>query len=62
MSSKKIKITQIKSVIGYRMQARGTLYALGLKKMNHFVIHNDTPAIRGMVKSIQHLVNLEEIS
>ncbi len=45
MSKKnKIKITQIKSVIGYRIQARATLDALGLKKMNQYVIHNDTPA------------------
>ena len=59
--NKKIKITQIKSVIGYRIQARGTLDALGLKKMNQSVIHNDTPAIRGMVNSIQHLVKMEEL-
>ena len=57
----KIKITQIKSVIGYRIQSRGTLEALGLKKMNQSVIHNDTPEIRGMVKSIQHLVLMEEL-
>ena len=59
--NKKIKITQIKSVIGYRIQARGTLDALGLKKMNQSVIHNDTQAIRGMVNSIQHLVKMEEL-
>ena len=57
----KIKITQIKSVIGYRIQSRGTLEALGLKKMNQSVIHNNTPEIRGMVKSIQHLVLMEEL-
>ena len=57
----KLKITQIKSVIGYRIQARATLDALGLKKMNQSVIHNDSQAIRGMVKSIQHLVVMEEL-
>ena len=60
--NKKIKITQIKSSIGYRLQARGTLDALGLTKMNKSVIHNDTLAIRGMIKTIQHLVKTEDIS
>ena len=60
--NKKIKITQVKSSIGYRIQARNTLEALGLKKINHFVIHDDTPAIRGMVKSIDYLLNIEELS
>ena len=61
MSKNKLKIKQIKSVIGYRVQSRNTLEALGIKKMNQSVIHDDSPAIRGMVKSIQHLVSMEEL-
>ena len=59
--AKEISITQIKSQIGYKKKAKLTLEALGLKKMNQSVIHNDTPAIRGMVNSIQHLVTMEEL-
>lgn len=57
----KLKITQIKSSIGYRQRARKTLEALGLKRMHHTVIQPDNPAIRGMVNSISHLVKVEEI-
>ena len=62
MSKKnKIKITQTRSPIGYRVQSRSTLEALGLKKMNHSVIHNDVPSIRGMIKAVHHLVVVEEL-
>ena len=61
MAEKKIKITQIKSAIGYRKRTWKTLEALGIKKMNHSVTHKDTPAIRGMAKAIQHLVKVEEV-
>ena len=57
----KLKITQIKSPIGYRRRARKTLEALGLKRMHHTVIQPDNPAIRGMVNSISHLVKVEEV-
>lgn len=57
----KLKITQIKSPIGYRQRARKTLEALGLKRMHHTVIQPDNPAIRGMVNSISHLVKVEEV-
>jgi large subunit ribosomal protein L30 len=60
-SVKKLKITQIKSPIGYRKRAWQTLEALGLKRMHHTVIQSDDPAIRGMIKSIAHLVKVEEI-
>ena len=60
MSSKKIIITQIKSAIGYRQRTKDTLIALGLKKMNATVIHDDTPSIRGMVSAIGHLLKVEE--
>jgi large subunit ribosomal protein L30 len=58
---KKLKITQVKSAIGYRKRVKRTLEALGLKKMNHSVIQPDNPAIRGMIDSVSHLVEVEEI-
>ena len=62
MAEKKIKITQIKSAIGYRKRAKDTLVALGIRKMSQSVVHNESPAILGMVNSIQHLVKVKELS
>ena len=61
MAEKKIKITQIKSAIGYRTQAKDTLKALGIKKMNSSVIKVNSPAINGMIISIGHLIKVEDI-
>ena len=58
----KLKVKQIKSAIGYNSRQRRTLEALGITKMNQEVIHNDTPQIRGMVNSINHLVAVEEVT
>ena len=60
--SKKIKITQIKSEIGYRQRTKDTLRALGIRKMNSFVIQNNNSAIQGMITAVNHLVKVEEIS
>jgi large subunit ribosomal protein L30 len=59
-ATKKIKITQVKSGIGHIREQKMTLKALGILKIRHSVIHNDTPSIRGMVKSIGHLVTIQE--
>lgn len=56
----KLKITQIKSAIGYKIKAKRTLEALGLKKINSCVTHNDTPQIRGMINNISYLLKVEE--
>ena len=56
-----LKITQIKSAIGYQPKAKRTLSALGLKKMNQCVERTDTPQIRGMIKKIDYLIKVEEI-
>ena len=61
MADKKIKITQIKSAIGYRSQAKDTLKALGIKKMNGSVVKVVSPAIKGMITSINHLLKVEDI-
>ena len=58
----KIKITQIKSSIGYKQKAKLTLKALGLRKMHQSVEHIDTPSMRGMLSKIDYLVKIEESS
>ena len=60
--NKTIKITQIKSSIGYKQKAKKTLAALGLKKLNHTVEKNDTIQIRGMINKIYYLLKVEESS
>lgn len=55
-----IKIKQVKSRIGAPKDQKRTLDALGLKKLNRVVEHEDTPAIRGMVRKVHHLVQIEK--
>ena len=57
---KKIKITKIKSAIGYRKKTKDTLIALGLRKLHSSVSHNDSPSIRGMIQIVNHLVKVEK--
>ncbi len=57
----KIKITQIKSVIDRTERQKRTVEALGLKKINHSVEVEATPAIIGMVRKVNHLVAVENI-
>lgn len=57
----KLKITQIKSEIDYDITQKRTIKALGLKKINHTVIKDDTPSIRGMIRKVKHLLKVEEI-
>lgn len=61
MAKKKtLKITLVKSPIGYNKRQKGTVSALGLKKVNQTVEHDDTPVIRGMINKVSHLVQVEE--
>ncbi len=57
----KLKITLTRSLIGRPEDQRATVKALGLKKTNTFVVQEDTPVIRGMVRKVEHLVTVEEI-
>lgn len=57
----KVKITQIKSAIGYRKRTKDTLNALGLTKMNQTVDKTVDPAIQGMINVVKHLVKVEEV-
>ena len=58
---KKISITQVRSGIGRPEKHRKMLEALGLRRHQQTVVHNDTPAIRGMIEKIPHLLRVEEV-
>ncbi|SIT87760.1 50S ribosomal protein L30 [Edaphobacillus lindanitolerans] len=57
----KLAITLKKSVIGSKPAQRKTVEALGLRKTNQTVEHEDNAAIRGMINTVNHLVTVEEI-
>ncbi len=57
----KLKITWVKSGIGYAKDQKATIAALGLKRLNQTVERPDTPDIRGMVKKVSHLVKAQEV-
>ena len=59
--SKTLRITQIKSGIGYSGKAKATLQALGLRKMQQTVEHSDSPMVRGMISAIPFLLKVEEV-
>lgn len=59
---KQIEITQVKSAIGRKPKHRGTLRALGLKRIGHTVVHEDTPVIRGMVNQVAYLLEVREVT
>jgi len=61
MKNNKLEIKQIKSAIGYHTKTKKTLEALGIKKLNHIVIKNDSPSIRGMIDKVKHLIEIKEI-
>ena len=60
-NGKILRITQVKSGIGYKPKAKATLEALGLKKIHQSVEHNDSPQIRGMINVIPYLLKVEEL-
>ena len=57
----RLKITYKKSAIGYNENQKRTIKALGLRKLNQTVEHEDTAVIRGMVDKVNHLVTIEEV-
>lgn len=56
-----LKITQIKSIIDRSERQKRSIEALGLKKMNDSVVHEDTPQILGIIRKVNHLVKVEKI-
>jgi large subunit ribosomal protein L30 len=56
----KIRVTLLKSGIGYAEDQKRTLKALGLKRLNHSVVQADSASVRGMIHKVRHLVRVEE--
>lgn len=56
----KLRITQLKSAIGTQPRQRATLKALGLRRIGHQVVQEDSPVIAGMLKKVSHLVEVSE--
>jgi large subunit ribosomal protein L30 len=61
MAEKKLRITYVKSAIGYSIRHKATIQALGLRKLNQSVVHDDSPVVRGMLAKVNHLVRIEEV-
>ncbi len=59
-TGKTLRVTLVRSPIGYTKDQKATARALGLRRMNKTVEHKDTPALRGMLAKIVHLLRIEE--
>ena len=59
--TKKLKITQIRSLIGSQPKHRLTMKALGFHRMQETLEKSDTPQIRGMIQQVRHMVRVEEV-
>ena len=57
----KLKITQVRSTIRRIERQKRTIRALGLRRMHQTVVHEDSPQLRGMLRSVAHLVSVEEV-
>ena len=57
-----LRVTLVKSPIGYSERQKGTVRALGLRRMNQTVEHTDSPTLRGMLNKVSHLIEIEEIT
>ncbi len=60
VSGKTLHITLVKSPIGYTKDQKATVRALGLRRMHQTIEHKDTPALRGMLTKVIHLLKIEE--
>lgn len=56
----KLRITWVKSAIGYNESQRRTLASLGFHRLNQSVVHDDSMSLRGMINKVRHLVKVEE--
>ena len=60
--TKFVRITLVRSPIGYSKRQKNTVRALGLRRMNQTVEQEDSPALRGMLDKVSHLVEVQEVS
>lgn len=56
-----IKLTWKKSAIGFPKDQKETIRALGLRRLNHSIVKDDNPSVRGMVYKVRHLLEVEEV-
>ncbi len=59
-AGKTVRVTLVRSPIGYTKDQKATVLALGLRRMHQTVEHKDTPALRGMLSKVIHLLKIEE--
>ncbi len=59
MAAKTLKVTLVKSLIGRKQDHRATVRGLGLRRLHHTVVLEDTPAVRGMVTKVSYLLKVE---
>jgi large subunit ribosomal protein L30 len=59
-SKNKIRVTLVRSPIGYSQRQKDTVKALGLRRMHQTVEHADSPVVRGMISKVSHLVEVSE--
>lgn len=59
--AEKLRITWKKSAIGYKIDQKRTIEALGLRRLGHTVEHSDSRSVRGMITKVRHLVEVAEI-
>lgn len=59
MANKTVKVTQVRSVIGKKPSHRETIKGLGLRRIGHTVVLEDTPSVRGMINQVQYMVKVE---
>ena len=57
---KKLRVTYVKSAIGYSERHKATIRALGFRRLHQTISHDDTPVLRGMLAKVNHLVRVEE--
>jgi large subunit ribosomal protein L30 len=61
IQEKKLKVTLVKSSIGFEKSQKETVRSLGLRRVNHTVTLSDNPQIRGMIYKVRHLLSVEEV-
>jgi large subunit ribosomal protein L30 len=61
MTMAELRITQVRSTIGARWRQRESMRTLGLKRIRHSVVREDSPQTRGLIAAVHHLVEVEEV-
>ncbi|HLI27914.1 MAG TPA: 50S ribosomal protein L30 [Chloroflexota bacterium] len=61
MTSGRLRIQLVRSLIGHPADQRAAVRALGLRRIRHTVERDDTPAVRGLIAKVQHLVKVEKV-